>query len=349
MEFLNKYLALPMVQQTGNIAFLAAVGLIMGSCLMAFFAEFKKDSGSRDGHSVLSGKLTGAVLPWIILFALFGGTATFIPQLSSLKHAPGLQILGLSAGLSFLFYLLYHFGRRFLKIGILRALIALLAVGSALTAAAWWYLPHTCADWRAAAAGLSSGQEIFQWWLGREEVARFGIFKTMGIAFAALIFLIANAREKEKKRKQPREYYFKAAAYAEFWLLLATTLAVIPANWVYYNHTLGKGLPLFQAPGIYWYAGAALAWLLGWLLLIKIIRDGLVNRRATVIIFALFLISFGLFHLGPATSGRMKVSPDKTSTGNAVTSGTGQTTPAQAPTRARKRADTPPVRPEPKR
>ncbi|NPA25418.1 MAG: hypothetical protein GXO34_06295, partial [Deltaproteobacteria bacterium] len=230
MDFINKYLALPIVQQAGEIAFLATLGLIMGSCLMAFFAEFKKDTGSKADYPVLSCKLTGAVLPWIILFAVFGGAATFIPHLSALQHSASFQVLGLSAGAAFILYLLYHFSGRFLNIRILHALIALLAAISALTAAAWWYLPHTCADWCAAAAGLSSGQEIFQWWLGREEVARFGVFKTMGIAFAALIFMIANAKEKENKRKQPREYYFKAATYAEYWLLLATTLAAIPAN-----------------------------------------------------------------------------------------------------------------------
>ena len=109
--------------------------------------------------------------------------------------------------------------------------------------------------------------------------------------------MLANATEKEKKRKQSRDYYFQAASYAGRWFLTAVTLQILPLGWLFYNLTATEPGQLFSNPGIYWFSGILATALLGWLLLIKITKDGLVNRRATLIIAIFFVISLSLFHL----------------------------------------------------
>ena len=121
---------------------------------------------------------------------------------------------------------------------------------------------------------------------------------------ACLLMLVmtasaATAAEKEKKRKQARDYYFQAAGYAGRWLLTVTTLQILPLGWLFYNLAASNPAFLFTSPGVYWFAGMLSTALLGWLLLIKITKDGLVNRRATMIIALFFIISLSLFHFSP--------------------------------------------------
>ena len=299
MDTINHYLTLAPVQEAGTIAFLAALGLLAGSSLLAFFAEFKSDTGARADYSVLSAKICNAALVWTIILGFFGAATVFLPELSVPAGRPELKIVAAAGGLALLLFLVYAFTCGRLKIRFIHALLALAAAIAALTAAGWWYLPHTCSAWYETGGHLTGNQEIFNWWLGREEVARFIRFIFSALSLSAVIFLLANAREKENKRKQPREYYFKAAIFGEAWLICVVTLQLIPAAWLYYNHTLGAGFELWHRPEIYWLAASLLFFLLGWLLLLKIVIDGLVNRRATLIIAILFFFSLGLFYFGP--------------------------------------------------
>jgi hypothetical protein len=299
METLNHYLTLAPVQTAGTIAFLAAVGLLAGSPLLAFFAEFKNDSGARADYSVLSQKISAAALIWIVVLLIFGGATVFLPWLADTSGRPELAAVATSSGLALAFYLVYHFTCGRIKLRLLHALPALAATICALAAAAWWYLPQTCSAWYEAGSRMTNSREIFSWWLGREEVARYLQFTLNAVALAAILFLLANAREKENKRRQPREYYFKAATFGEAWLICIVTLELVPLAWLYCNRTLRAGLSLGHAPEIYWLGAILLLFLLGWLLLLKVVIDGLVNRRATLIIAIFFFLSLGLFHFGP--------------------------------------------------
>jgi len=299
MQTINHYLTLPPVHEAGKIAFLTFLALLAGSSLLAFFAEFKKDTAARADYSVLSQKISSYALVWIIILGLSGGLTLFLPGLAGPGGNPQFKIVAAAGFLSLVFFLLYHFTFRLLKIRLLHCLPALVAVICAFTAAAWWYLPHTCEAWLATGGQLTNSQQILSWWLGREEVARFTHFIFNALALGAILFLLANAREKENKRKQPREYYFKAATFAEAWLLCATAMELLPLGWIYYNRTFAAGSSLLQTPEIYWLAAIVVVFLLGWLLLLKIVIDGLVNRRATMIIAIMFFLSLGLFHFGP--------------------------------------------------
>ncbi len=297
MDIIN-YLTIPQLQTAGTIVFLLALALIMGSSLLAFVSELKNNSKTGSKFPVMSHNITRSALVWIVFFGLLGGITVFLPIFPSLKSPSPLLITGLSGGLALLFFLLYHFTAKVLPKS-LHAPLALFATGSALGAAVFWYLPHTCAAWFQAQGQLATTEKIFFWWLGRDEIAYFLHFLLNSVGVAALFFMLANAAEKEKKRKQTRDYYFQAAGYAGRWLLTAATLQMLPLGWLFYNLAATNPALLFTNPGVYWFVGILTTALLGWLLLIKITRDGLVNRRATLIIALFFITSLSLFHFGP--------------------------------------------------
>ena len=293
------YLTIPQLQTAGTIAFLLALALLLGSSLLAFVSEIKYNSNKETKFPVMSHNLTRSALIWIVFFGVLGGITVFLPLLPTLKEATSLLVTGLSGCMALFLFLLYHFTAKVLQKKSLHAPLALFAAGSALGAAIFWYFPHTCADWFQAQGHLATTEEIFLWWLGREEIAYFLHFFMNSIGVAALFFMLANAAEKEKKRKQTRDYYFQAAGYAGRWLLTATTLQILPLGWFFYNLAATNPALLFTSPKVYWFAGILATALLGWLLLIKITKDGLVNRRATMIIALFFIISLCLFHFGP--------------------------------------------------
>lgn len=298
MELAN-YLTIPEVQIAGRVTFLIALALILGSSILAFISEIKQKADSRKSFPVMSHNITGATWIWILILGIFGGATVFTPLLSSLEKINLNLVTALSSAVALLLLLFYHFTANLLKNRYLHAPFAFLAAISALGAAIVWYHPHTCSAWFQSRADLSNQQEIFFWWLGREEIARFLHFVLNAIGLAALFFLLANAAEKEKKRKQTRDYYFQAAAYGGRWLLTIVTLQTLPLSWLFYNQAANNPASIFSPPGVYWFAAIITTALLGWLLLIKIIKDGLVNRRATLIIAIFFIASLSLFHFSP--------------------------------------------------
>ncbi len=298
MEFVN-YITMPETQTAGTFAFLLALALLLGSSILAFVSEIKQKSNIRDNFPILSHNITGSVWIWVLILGSLGGTIVFLPLLPDPTVINLSLITALCSAAALLLFLIYHFTAKLIKIKYLHAPLALFATLSALGAAILWYHPHTCSTWFQNKASLATEQEIFFWWLGREEIAFFLHFFLNSIGVAALLFMLANAKEKEKKRKQSRDYYFQAAGYAGRWLLTAATLQILPLTWIFYNQAASNPASLFSPPGVYWFAGIVATALLGWLLLVKITKDGLVNRRATMIIALFFIISLSLFHFSP--------------------------------------------------
>ncbi len=298
MDIIN-YLTMPQLQSAGTIIFLLALALILGASLMALVSEIKYKPNAKTSYPVISYNITRSALIWIILFAILGGTTIFLPLLPSFKKPCSLLIFATCSGLALLFFLLSHFTIKVLRKKFLHAPLALFAAGSALGAAIFWYLPQTCTAWFQAEGHLATSKEIFFWWLGRNEIAYFLHFFLNSLGVAALLFMLANAAEKEKKRKQSRDYYFQAARFSGRWLLTAATMQILPLGWIFYNQAAINSTLLFTSPGVYWFSGILTTALSGWLLLIKITKDGLVNRRATIIIALFFIFSLSLFHFGP--------------------------------------------------
>ena len=307
------YLTMPQLQSAGTIAFLLALALLLGSSLLAFVSEIKHNSNTRTSFPVMSHNITRSAWLWIILFAISGGTTVFLPLFPTLTNSTSLLTTGLSGCTALFFFLLYHFTAKIIQKKSLHAPLALFATGSALGAAVFWYLPQTYAAWLQAEGQLATAEEFFFWWLGRDEIAYFLHFLLNAAGVAALLFMLANAAEKEKKRKQAREYYFQAAGYAGRWLLTAATLQILPLGWLFYNLAAASPALLFTSPGVYWFAAMLSTALLGWLLLIKITKDGLVNRRATMIIALFFIISLSLFHFSPLRPANSTSTPSNQS------------------------------------
>jgi len=311
MDIIINYLTIPQLQTAGTIIFLLALALLAGSSLLAFVSEIKFSSSPKNNLPSMSHNITRSTWLWTLLFSILGGTTVFLPLYPTLTNSSPLLITGLSSGLALFFFLLYHFTARIIKPKFIHAPFALIAASCALGAAIFWYLPHTCAAWFAAKSHLTTTEELIFWWLGRNEIASFFHFTLNAIGIAALFFMLANAGEKENKRKQSREYYFQAARYAGRWLLTAVTLQILPLGWLFYNRAAANPGILFSSPKVYWFAAILSTALLGWLLLIKIAKDGLVNRRATMIIALFFIISLSLFHFGPLKA-QNTISPTST-------------------------------------
>ncbi|MBN2809851.1 MAG: hypothetical protein JXR80_10200 [Deltaproteobacteria bacterium] len=307
---ITRYLTIAPIQTAGKILFLMALGLLLGSSLLAFISEIKFKADSRTNISVMSHNLTRASWLWLLLFALVGGTIVFLPRLPTLETSPQLLISALAGSGALLFFLIYHFTGKLITNKFLHTPLALLSLAGALGAAIYWYhLPQTWAAWSQTVKTPTTSEEIFHWWLGRDEIAFFLHFFLNAVALAALFFMLANAGEKEKKRKQTREYYFQASAYAGSWLLSVTTLQILPLSWLFYQQFTASPTQFLSPPEIYWLAAILTFFLLGWLLLIKITRDGLVNRRASMIIGLCFIVSLSLFHLHNAESAKSTTKP----------------------------------------
>ncbi|MCK5540227.1 MAG: hypothetical protein KAI69_04800 [Deltaproteobacteria bacterium] len=303
------YLSTPPLQSAGSIVFGLALALLLGSSLLAFVSELKHNPNAGSQFPVMSHNITRATLIWIVFFGLSGGVTVFLPHFSTIMGRNPLLIAGLSSAAALFSFLVYHFSAKIIKQKSLHATLALIAVGSALGAAVFWYLPQTYTAWLQSQDRLTTSEELLFWWLGRDEIACFLHFLLNSIGIAALFFMLANAAEKEKKRKQSRDYYFQAAGYAGRWLLAAVTLQILPLGWLFYNLSAVTPGQLFSSPGVYWFGGILATALLGWLLLIKITKDGLVNRRATMIITLFFIISLSLFHFGPLRSVTSTATP----------------------------------------
>ena len=293
------YLSTPQLQTVGSLVFGLALALLLGSSFLAFVSELKHSPNAGSSFPVMSHNITRATLIWIIFFGLLGGVTVFLPHFSTIIGRNPLLVAGLSSAAALFSFLVYHFSANIIKQKSLHATLALIAVGSALGAAVFWYLPQTYTAWLQNRDHLTTSEELLFWWLGRDEIACFLHFLLNSIGIAALLFMLANAAEKEKKRKQSRDYYFQAAGYAGRWLLAAVTLQILPLGWLFYNLAATTPNRFFSSPGVYWFGGILATALLGWLLLIKITKDGLVNRRATMIIALFFIISLSLFHFGP--------------------------------------------------
>lgn len=299
MNTLINYINSAPAQSAGKIIFLLALALILGSSLLAFISELTHKPGLNASYPIRSHNITRSSWLWAILFSLFGGIIYFLPKAATLTQSSNLMVIGICTDLSLLFFLTYHFTLKSLKSKALHAPLALLAAGSALTAAAFWFLPSTYTAWVDFNGTQGTNNELISWWLNQKNIACFIHFILNSIAVSALVFMLANAKEKEKKRKQPREYYFKASGYAGGWLMAAVTLQIIPLGWLLYNFPTNAPQTLFSPPEVYWFAGITVSALSGWLLLAKINKDALVNYRATLIIALFFIISLSLFHFGP--------------------------------------------------
>lgn len=297
-NFINYINTTPM-QAAGRIIFLLSLALIFGSSLLAFISELTYKSKNRADYPVRCHNITRSAWIWIILSATVGGTIIFLPQTAVITQSASRTSAGISSIIAILLFLLYHFTSKIIKIKLLHAPLALFAAAAAKIAALFWFLPGNFVTGFDNQPSLAAVNKLLAAWLQSGVIVNFVHFLLNAVAISALIFMLANAKEKEKKRRQPREYYFKASNFAGKWLLAAVTLQILPVGWLFYNFSIHAPQVLFKPPVVYWFAGLVLLFILGWLLLIKINRDGLVNRRATFIIGLFFSISLCLFHFGP--------------------------------------------------
>ncbi len=202
MEIIS-YLTIPQLQSAGTIIFLLALALLLGSSLMALVSEIKHKSNTRTSYPVMSHNLTRSTLIWIVIFGLLGGTTVFLPLFPSLTKFTPLSITALCSGLTLFLFLLYHFTAKVLRKKFLHAPLALFAAGSALGAAIFWYLPLTCAAWFQAEGHLTTTEEIFFWWLGRDEIAYFLHFLLNSVGVAALFSCSPMLLKKRKNASKP--------------------------------------------------------------------------------------------------------------------------------------------------
>ncbi len=287
------------IQAIGKIIFLLALALILGSSLLALISELTCNAKTKADYPVRCHNITRSTWIGVVLFAIIGGTIVFLPRAATISQSLSMMSAVLSSGSAILLFLLYHFTTKVIKIKALHVPLALLAAATAKIAALFWYLPTSFTSGLDCHKLPPSADTLLSEWLQSGVIANFFHFILNAIAISALFFMLANAKEKEKKRRQPREFYFKASSFAGKWLFAAVTLQVIPLGWLIYNFSDSAPNALLSPPTVYWFAGMIAFAFSGWLLLIKINKDGLVNRRATFIIGLFFIISLCLFHFGP--------------------------------------------------
>ncbi|MCK5680898.1 hypothetical protein KAI46_08840, partial [bacterium] len=167
------YLSTPQLQTAGSIVFGLALALLLGSSFLAFISELKHSSNASSRFPVMSHNITRATLIWIVFSGLFGGMTVFLPHFSTIMETTPLLIAGLSSVAALFAFLVYHFSAKIIKKKSLHAPLAFIAVGSALGAAVFWFLPQTHAAWLQSQSRLATPEELLFWWLGRDEIACF--------------------------------------------------------------------------------------------------------------------------------------------------------------------------------
>lgn len=268
----------------GNSLLHFALLLLAGSLLAALTLELFDQERDKLGFGLRSWKFTGSIWYCVLLFFISGAGLSYYPLRASLLTVDRTSISFLSGLAAVLMLLVYHFSSKLLKIRIIHVLPGLMALGLSLFVIYQDCLAEILAAWQNGSEGLKAGSDWYIWWLQQN-----GLFLALhrfiyGLAAAMLWFMLVNAGEKEGRRRQNREYYFKAAAWAGKWLLAVLLLALLPLARDLYLTAGGSFKNLLAPPLVYWTGATLFFYLLGFLLLLKITLDGLVNRRATLII-----------------------------------------------------------------
>ncbi|MBN2232754.1 MAG: cytochrome ubiquinol oxidase subunit I [Deltaproteobacteria bacterium] len=290
------------------LVFVVGLNLAIGTPIVALIAERKAVGGDERDLGILARHLIRSALPIIIigmiaglpiLFSLGGYFSPFFVRILApfwlVGTIGGLLLLAAIGGL-WLFYLTggpagsgkrrsWHF-----IIGLCASLFALAFLFFGQLLPSFLLTP--------SAGFLENGSTSAWEVVFNPTLIPAFVHSAVGtLAITGLLAMVITAQAKEGRRLQPREYYKKAFMYGGWWALNATVIQIIPGVWTYVSLPAVTKDALLGGPVAGWFVAALGCTFIGVLLLLKLLRDGLVNRRATMIVAFILLAGTLLMHV----------------------------------------------------
>ena len=291
------------------ICFTLSLNLMVGTAVLSLLAELRARSSKDSDYRILATTMIRSTLPFLALGVvaalplLFCSGSFFLPfyrqVFGSYTH---LAILAeLLMGSSLLFFMFYaRSGNKSEKRGSLHAVIGIATVSISLCLMLYCHLIPAFLLAPAADHFIPGHSSIKDIIFNQAMLPFFVHAFIASLALSGLLCMLVTAYQKDFLRRQPREYYQKAFRFGGRWLLNATIFQIIPGLWVYFSLSPTLKDALLGGPLAWWFIAALGCLFIGLLLLLKMLKDNLVNSRAATIVAFLLLMAFILMQITTA-------------------------------------------------
>lgn len=291
------------------ICFTLSLNLMLGISVLSLLAEIQAKRSKDSDYQILAAGMRRSALPFLSLGVvaalplLFCSGSFFQPFYQQLfKSFNKLVILAeLLMGSSLLFFCLYIITSSNQKKK--TSLHTIIGIIAALDALCLMFYCHLIPAFLLAPAADSSllGHTTLKDFIFNQAMLPFFVHAVIAsLAMAGLLTMLATAYQKDFLRRQPREYYQKSFKFSGRWLLNCTIFQIIPGFWVYYSLSPTLKDALLGGPLAGWFIASLVCLFLGLLLLLKMLKDNLVNSRAATIVAALLLVAVILMEITTA-------------------------------------------------
>ena len=282
------------------ISFIFSLNLLVGTSILSLLAELRAKSTKDPDYHILAASMTRSALPFISL-----GTVAALPLLfcsgsffqpfyrqifGSFNQLSGITELLLGSTL-LLFCLYIMTGNKKKKITTLHIIIGFTAGIDALLLMFYCHLIPAFLLAPAADNFILGSTSIKNIIFNQAMLPFFVHAVIASLALAGLLTMLATAYQKDFARHLPREYYLKAFRFGGRWLLNTTIIQIIPGLWVYFSLSSKLQEAILGGPLTGWFIASLICLFLGLLLLLKMLKDNLVNSRATTIVAFLLLMA----------------------------------------------------------
>ncbi|NIA19552.1 MAG: hypothetical protein GWP07_03845 [Xanthomonadaceae bacterium] len=288
------------------ISFIFSLNLMVGTSILSLLAEFRAKSSKDSDFQILAASITRSALPFIslgvvatlpLLFCSGSFFQPFYQQIfGSFNQLAGITELLLGTSL-FLFCLYIITGNKKKRKAALHIIIGL---ATGIDALCLMFYCHLIPAFLLAPAadnfilGSTSIKDV----IFNQAMLPFFVHAVIAsLALAGLLTMLVAAYQKDFSRRQPREYYLKSFKFGGRWLLNATIFQIIPGLWVYFSLSPKLKDALLGGPLTGWFIASLVCLFIGLLLLLKMLKDNLVNSRATTIVAILLLMAIILMEV----------------------------------------------------
>ncbi|MEA2109863.1 MAG: cytochrome ubiquinol oxidase subunit I [Pseudomonadota bacterium] len=283
------------------IIFIFSLNLMVGTSILSLLAEFRSRSAKDSDYQILAASITRSALPFIslgvvaalpLLFCSGSFFQPFYQQIfGSFNQLAGIAELLLGTTLLlFCLYIITGNNKKKKK----AALHIIIGLAAAINALFLMFYCHLIPAFLLAPAadnfilGSTSIKDV----IFNQAMLPFFVHAVIAsLALAGLLTMLVTAYQKDFSRRQPREYYLKSFRFGGRWLLNATIFQIIPGLWVYFSLSPKLKDALLGGPLTGWFIASLVCLFIGLLLLLKMLKDNLVNSRAATIVAFLLLMA----------------------------------------------------------
>jgi len=282
------------------ISFIFSFNLMVGISILSLLVELRAKSSKDSDYQILAANMTRSALPFIslgivaalpLLFCSGSFFQPFYPHIfGSFNQLTIITELLLGTSL-LLFCLQITTGNRNKKKMVLHVIVGLAAAIDALFLMFFCLLIPVFLLTSAADNFILGSTSIKDLIFNQTMLPFFAHAVIASLALAGLLVMLITAYQKDFSRRQPREYYLKSFRFGSHWLLNTTILQIISGIWVYFSLSPKLQDALLGEPLAGWFIGSLVCLFIGLLLLVKMLKDNLVNSRAATIMTFLLLMA----------------------------------------------------------